>query len=224
MIRYKFLGKNLNYAQINALQEHLVNNNYSNIILLQEFKPVYTTGRRSKLDVKLKERLEKLGAQYQTTMRGGQITFHGPGQLVGYPIIDLKKFSLGVREYVCLLEKTLIETCDYFGVKTNTTTDTGIWVGNSKIAAIGIQVQKHITSHGFALNCNTNLDWFNHIVPCGLEGKGVTSLTKESNRNISIEETIDPFLKAFGTAFKVDILPVKESSEIDHEISKIIKL
>ncbi|RKP33320.1 hypothetical protein BJ085DRAFT_6404, partial [Dimargaris cristalligena] len=151
-----------------------------NLLLLLQHPPTYTLGRRDLNADPMEERrrLEELGATLYQTKRGGQITFHGPGQLVGYPIIHLRDIHLGVRDYVCAIEKTIIGACSQFGVKAHSSEDTGVWVGNNKIAAIGIHVQRYITSHGFALNCSTDLDWFNHIIPCGLVGKGVTSITK----------------------------------------------
>ncbi|KAI9101940.1 hypothetical protein DFS34DRAFT_567297, partial [Phlyctochytrium arcticum] len=150
------------------------------IVLLLQHPPTYTAGRRLKgSDASEGERLRKLGAGYFETLRGGQTTFHGPGQLVGYPILDLRKMGLGVRNYVCTLERFLIDTCSKYGIQAARTQDTGVWVEDRKIAALGIQVRQHITSHGFALNANVDLEWYKHIVPCGLEGKSVTSVAAE---------------------------------------------
>ncbi|CAJ0914933.1 15660_t:CDS:2, partial [Entrophospora sp. SA101] len=136
----------------------------------------------------------------------GKITFHGPGQLVCYPILNLNNFKLSVRSYVASIEKLIIDTCSEYKIKARTTKDTGVWVENEKICAIGIQVQRFITSHGFALNCNTDLRWFNHIIPCGIEGKSVTSITKElnkrggeTNQEISVEQVLPILFKKFNT-------------------------
>uniref|UniRef100_A0A8C1II11 lipoyl(octanoyl) transferase n=1 Tax=Cyprinus carpio TaxID=7962 RepID=A0A8C1II11_CYPCA len=109
--------------------------------------------------------------------RGGLITFHGPGQLVCYPVLNLGCFRKSVRWYVCELERTVIKTCGQFGIEASTSPDTGVWAGDNKICAIGIHCGRYITSHGLALNCNTDMSWFDNIVPCGIMGKGVTSLS-----------------------------------------------
>lgn len=109
-----------------------------NVILLVEHKPVYTVGLRDKSYSREDEKkLRATGAEFHRTNRGGLITFHGPGQLVAYPILNLKSFGIGMRDYVCNLEKTMIHTCDYFGLKASTTADTGVWIGDRKIGAIG---------------------------------------------------------------------------------------
>jgi len=109
-----------------------------NVVLLVEHNPVYTVGLRDKSYTKEDElKLRATGAEFHRTNRGGLITFHGPGQLVAYPIINLKDFKLGVRDYVCNLEKTMIKTCNYFGLDAHTTQDTGVWIGDRKIGAIG---------------------------------------------------------------------------------------
>ncbi|CAJ0908145.1 13477_t:CDS:2 [Entrophospora sp. SA101] len=180
----------------------------------------------------------------QPTLRGGKITFHGPGQLVCYPILNLNNFKLSVRSYVASIEKLIIDTCSEYKIKARTTKDTGVWVENEKICAIGIQVQRFITSHGFALNCNTDLRWFNHIIPCGIEGKSVTSITKElnkrggeTNQEISVEQVLPILFKKFntllgggdnGVAIR-QLMPLNELSHIEIynklniEIKKIAK-
>ncbi|KJE89187.1 octanoyltransferase [Capsaspora owczarzaki ATCC 30864] len=177
-------------------------------LLLLEHNPVYTLGRRMQHDADQAARLAALGAEYVYTSRGGQITFHGPGQLVGYPILNLAAFShrVSVKDYVRRLEVVLMRTCADFGVKTELTADTGVWVGKNKIAALGIQLhERRVTSHGFALNCQTDLRWFSHIVPCGLVGKSVTSLSREVQREVSTEETLPILLKHFGDVFECDV-------------------
>jgi len=112
-------------------------------------------------------------------MRGGQTTFHGPGQLVAYPIIDLRTHKFTPRTYVCLLEKSLIAVCAKYGIDAMTTEHTGVWTSpDDKIAAIGVHMRRNITSHGVGLNVNTDLWWFDRIVACGLEGKRTTSFSK----------------------------------------------
>ncbi|KAI8990801.1 hypothetical protein BDF20DRAFT_792668, partial [Mycotypha africana] len=154
----------------------------SDVICFLEHPPTYTAGRRirGKTEIEEEERLKQLGADYVGTMRGGQITFHGPGQLIAYPILDVRDYQLNVRCYVSTLEKTVIDCCSQFNIKANTTENTGVWVGqDKKIAALGVHLQRYVSSHGLALNCNTDLKWFEHIVPCGLSDKSVTSISKE---------------------------------------------
>lgn len=199
----------LNYGESLKLQKSIANrliqgdNKYKNILILTEHDPVYTIGIRTKnYSTDDEEKLRKLGAEFYKTNRGGLITFHGIGQLVAYPIINLKNFEPSVRWYVCHIEKTIVDLCRKHGIKAQTTEDTGIWVENRKICAIGIHASRYITSHGLALNCNVDLEWFQHIVPCGLEGKEVTSLSKELGKNVTVENTIPDFLDSFRNIFQ----------------------
>ncbi|XP_071511765.1 octanoyl-[acyl-carrier-protein]:protein N-octanoyltransferase LIPT2, mitochondrial-like [Diadema antillarum] len=172
------------------------------LLLLCTHSPVYTIGIRTKgYSPDDEERLRSLGANFFRTERGGLITFHGPGQLVAYPILDLTHYNRSVRWYVEQLEGVVIRTCDKFGIQGERSPHTGVWVGDRKIAAIGIHCSRYITSHGLALNCNTDLSWFDHIVPCGIEGKGVTSLSRELGRDVAVEDTIEPFLNSFSEQF-----------------------
>lgn len=173
-----------------------------NALLLCEHPPVYTIGiRQAPYPAQEEQRLKQLGADFFRTNRGGLITFHGPGQLVCYPILNLGCFKKSVRWYVCQLERTIIRLCNTFGIKASTSQDTGIWVGENKICAIGIHCGRYITSHGLALNCNTDMDWFENIVPCGIIGKGVTSLSQELGKDVSTEETIPYLLDSFKNIF-----------------------
>ncbi|XP_070537946.1 octanoyl-[acyl-carrier-protein]:protein N-octanoyltransferase LIPT2, mitochondrial-like [Ptychodera flava] len=173
-----------------------------NTLLICEHTPVYTIGIRTKgYTEKDEESLKTLGADFQRTDRGGLITFHGPGQLVAYPILNLADFKKSVRWYVCQLEKCVIRTCNAYGIEAQTMPDTGVWVHKKKIAAIGIHCSRYITSHGLALNCNTDLTWFDHIVPCGIKDKGVTSLTNELDREININDALGKFIEAFEAQF-----------------------
>jgi lipoyl(octanoyl) transferase len=179
-----------------------------NTLLLVEHPPVYTVGYRTDENVNQSDekRLKNLGAEFYKIRRGGLITFHGPGQLVAYPILNLGDFKKSVKWYVCCLEKTLIKTCAKFGITACATSDIGVWVNQNKIAAIGIGARRFITMHGIGLNCNTDLDWFSHIVPCGIsgEGKGVTNLSKELNRDVTVEETAGLFVDSFCEVFECD--------------------
>jgi len=182
-------------------------------LFICEHKPVYTIGMRTQkyVDPDIASELQKLGAEFYFTDRGGLITFHGPGQLVCYPVINLKNFTPGVRWYICKLEEVLIKTCTQFGIDAKRTSDVGIWVGENKIAAVGIHCSRYITSHGIALNCNTDLSWFDHIVPCGIEDKGVTSLSKELGRNIDTEETWPVFVKKMENVFGCQVIQDEDS-------------
>ncbi|KAK3825286.1 MAG: hypothetical protein J3Q66DRAFT_277869, partial [Benniella sp.] len=195
------------------------------LILLVEHLPTYTNGRRNRgersIDEQESTRLERLGATYVESLRGGEITFHGPGQLVAYPILDLKPAKLSVKCYVSYLEKAIIATCAEWGVETITTENTGVWINDQKkIAAIGVQVQRYITSHGLALNCNTDLDFFKEIVACGLVGKETTSLSKElKDPSINVEKVIPTFLKGFGATFNRTLIPL---CEVNPDLEKLI--
>ncbi|KAH8391636.1 putative lipoyltransferase 2, mitochondrial [Drosophila serrata] len=208
------------YAAGLQLQQHLAKSSqkldvpaeFRNYLVLQEHDPVYTIGVRTKdYTVADEERLRKLGADFHRTDRGGLITFHGPGQLVAYPILHLRQFQGGMRWYVATLERMVIETCRQLGIPNATTTkDTGIWVGDRKICAIGVHGSRYVTSHGVGLNCCTDMTWFEHIVPCGIEGKGVTSLSEELGRQVSIQEASTAFLSSFAKVFECRL---KEQAE-----------
>ncbi|XP_066928100.1 octanoyl-[acyl-carrier-protein]:protein N-octanoyltransferase LIPT2, mitochondrial-like [Clytia hemisphaerica] len=173
-------------------------------LFLCQHHPVYTVGIRTKdyMDTEVINRLKELDAEYQYTDRGGLITFHGPGQLVCYPVLNLKNYGWTLRCYIHKLEQVVMDTCQQFGVETHRTDDVGIWIGNEKIAAIGVHCQRHITSHGLALNCNTDLSWFGHIVPCGLQGKSMTSLSRQLDDIVTVEHVtphlLDKFQRVFG--------------------------
>lgn len=147
-----------------------------------EFEPVYTLGRRERktLTFAEKQKLEYHGAQVFETLRGGQTTFHGPGQLTAYVIIDLVRFKLSPRCYIAMLEDSMIDTCAHYGVKAFKTKNTGVWTSDtSKIGAVGVHMRRNVTSYGIALNVSTDMRWFTEIVPCGLKGMDTTSLEKE---------------------------------------------
>ncbi|KAG5680847.1 hypothetical protein PVAND_010328 [Polypedilum vanderplanki] len=193
--------------------------NYKNVLILTEHYPVYTIGIRTKnYTIEDENKLRNLGAEFIKTNRGGLITFHGPGQLVAYPIINLKNFKQGVRWYVNSIERTIINLCHKYELNATTTTDTGVWINDRKICAIGIHVSRYVTMHGLALNCNTDLSWFNHIVPCGIEDKEVTSLSKECKRDIQINDVIPELIASFSTIFESKTILVNQE-QVD-EIKK----
>lgn len=187
-----------------------------NVLILTEHNPVYTVGIRTKsYGPEEEQRLTALGAEFYRTNRGGLITFHGPGQLVAYPVLNLKNFQPSIRWYVCQIEQTIIDLCSKLGIRAGRTQDTGIWVDDRKICAIGIHASRYVTTHGLALNCNTDLKWFEHIVPCGIEGKGVTSLSCELMRDVGIESVTPQFLESFQDTLECDLVEMDEAERGD---------
>lgn len=191
-----------------------------NVVLIVEHNNLYTTGLRDKhYDEAEEQKLKRLGAEFYRTNRGGLITYHGPGQLVAYPVINLKDFHPSMKWYVCALEKTMIRTCGFYNLDARTTEHTGVWIGDKKIGAIGIHGSRYITSHGISLNCSTDLSWYDHIVPCGLDGKEVTSISKElGNEEVTDKDAVVPFLRAFRKEFDCEI----ESTTLDSADLEII--
>lgn len=188
-----WLGR-LGYGEASALQHGIAERRATDAIpdtvLLLEHDPVYTLGRRATdAEVLLDpEALAERGIAVEHTDRGGRVTYHGPGQLVGYPIIDLGA-SADLVGYVRALERALIATAADHGVAATTLEGlTGVWVGDEKLAAIGVHVSRGITTHGFALNITTDLDAFNGIVPCGIVDKGITSLAALTGSALRVED------------------------------------
>lgn len=169
---------------------------YENHIILCEHPHVYTLGRSGKENNMLlsEAQLEKIGATLYHIDRGGDITYHGPGQLVCYPILNLEDFDLGLKEYVHLLEEAVIRVCSSYGITAGRLEKaTGVWLdGNTvkarKICAIGVRSSHYVTMHGLALNVNTDLRYFSYIHPCGFIDKGVTSLQQELAREVPMHE------------------------------------
>jgi lipoyl(octanoyl) transferase len=182
-------------------------------LLLCEHPHVYTLGKSGSINNLLVNEtvLKEKGATFYKTDRGGDITYHGPGQIVGYPIIDLNAFGIGVKEYVYRIEETIIRTLREFGISTERLSGaTGVWLDvNSKkvrkICAIGVRVSRGITMHGFALNVNTDLSFFNFINPCGFTDKTVTSIQKEIGHPQGMDEVKTIFIKFFEEVFEVII-------------------
>jgi lipoyl(octanoyl) transferase len=176
-------------------------------LLLLEHPPVYTLGRNANRENILfsPDRLRRLGAQVFETDRGGDITFHGPGQLVGYPIFDLTRHRRDLAWYMHSLEEVFIRVAGDFGIGAERIDGArGVWVGNDKLVAMGVHVSRWVTSHGFAFNVNTDLRFFDWIVPCGLHGKGVTSLQKLLGRTVSMDVVIECVIRHFGTVFGLE--------------------
>ena len=185
---------------------------HAGTLLLVEHPPVYTLGKSGKSENLLisKAALEALGARFFHIDRGGDITFHGPGQLVGYPILDLEKIGIGLRDYIDALEEAVIRTVAHYGIVAGRIAGaSGVWIeeeGRSprKICAIGVRASRYVTMHGFALNVTTDLEWFRRINPCGFVDRGVTSIEKETGSTPSMEE-----VKSLVTNHLTEILNVK---------------
>jgi lipoyl(octanoyl) transferase len=183
------------------------------VLLLLEHPPVYTIGKSGDADHLLAsdERLEEIGATVHRIGRGGDITYHGPGQLVGYPLLDLDRFFTDLGRYLRTLEEIIIRTCAAWDV-TGTRVDgrTGVWVGpderglERKICAMGVRCSRWVTMHGFALNVAPDLDYFDHIVPCGIDDRGVTSLAAEADAAVSVDGVRAPVVRHFGELFEAD--------------------
>jgi len=174
-------------------------------VFLCEHPHVYTLGKNGQVNNLLidEEFLRKIDATFYKIDRGGDITYHGPGQLVGYPILDLENHGGSLKKYIYEMEESIIQTLDYYGIcAARLDGATGVWIdGNTlqarKICAIGVRASKFVTMHGFALNINTNLTYFNYINPCGFIDKGVTSMEKELNKKLDMEEVKSVFKKLF---------------------------
>jgi lipoyl(octanoyl) transferase len=232
MISVLQLGR-LDYTIGLQLQKKLVDlrkeGRIGDVLLLLEHTPVITLGRNAKEKniLATAEEMKARGVAVFESDRGGDVTFHGPGQVVGYPIFDLRGFAaedgkrktLGVIEYVRRLEEVLIRTCGDFGIPTERVSGlTGVWTegapsrreeaepAQGKIAAIGVHVSRGVTSHGFALNVNTDLSFFDLIVPCGISSKPVTSMTKELGRELSIEDVEHSLSRNLGRVFQSQML------------------
>jgi len=185
-----------------------------NYFLWVEHPPVITLGKSGAIDHLLlnEEQLRDRGIEYYKTNRGGDITFHGPGQVVGYPILDLENFFTDIHKYLRLLEEIVILTLKEYGLEgTRSPGETGVWldVGTPfarKICAMGVKASRWVTMHGFAFNVNTDLAYFSYIVPCGIQGKGVTSLQAELKREISLDEVREKLSTHFQALFDAEFI------------------
>ena len=183
-------------------------------LLFVEHPPVYTLGKSGNIEnVLINEEMRSAkGIEFFRTNRGGDITYHGPGQIVGYPILDLEKFYTDIGKYLRNIEEVAILTLSDYGIKGDRSPgETGVWIDpeikgrERKICAIGVRTSRWITMHGFAFNVNTDLNHFNYIIPCGINNKQVTSLEKELDRKIDIEEVKERLRKNFEKVFDVEL-------------------
>lgn len=218
---YKNLG-NISYKEawdyqevlfkelLDAKRKEEISNNY---LLFCEHPPVFTLGK-SGAETNLlmsKDFLEKQGIEYFKINRGGDITFHGPGQIVGYPILDLEQFGMGVKQYIHAMEEVIIKTLDDYGIVSERLDGaTGVWLDTNdknprKICAIGVKASRYVTMHGFAFNINTNMEYYSYINPCGITDKTVTSMQQELGNKVDFNEVQEKlkgyFVEVFGMVF-----------------------
>ncbi len=218
----------VNYADALTVQEEYFNFNTNiklqnktskslsstkNTLLICQHPHVYTLGKSGSKDHLLlsKEELFNKSISFYNNNRGGDITYHGPGQIVGYPILDLEQFNPDIKQYMYNLEEVMIKTIAEYGLKGDRIKGAvGVWLDAEnkharKICAFGVKTSRWITMHGWALNVNTNLEYFNYIVPCGIADKGVTSISKELGEVVSEKEVSDKIIANFRTVFNVDL-------------------
>ena len=185
-------------------------NKTPNYFVFVEHPHVYTLGKSGELSNLLlnETQLEQKGATFYKINRGGDITYHGPGQIVGYPILDLDNFFTDIHKYLRFLEEVIIKTLAEYGiVAMRSEGETGVWldVGTPfarKICAMGVRTSRWVTMHGFALNANTNLGYFDNIIPCGIKGKAVTSMEAELGKKVDLDEVKKKILKHFSVLFE----------------------
>lgn len=218
------------YSNALKLQEELVKKRQMGIIpdalLCLQHPPTYTLGKR-RTDHNLlvsQTDLENMGAELHYTERGGDVTFHGPHQAILYPIISLRESGLGARRYVENLEDTMIKLASVYGIQAQRGVkgETGVWVSNRKIGAIGVRISSGITSHGLAFNINPDLTFFSHIVPCGIPDKEVTSLRKESQMTLPEENVItDSLVDCFIDVFGIQDVTYKETNFLSRDVEDV---
>jgi len=208
----------MRYAEALAIQHDLVEQRkrgeMGDQLLFVEHPHVYTLGKSGDMSNLLlnEEQLTQKGATFYKINRGGDITYHGPGQLVGYPILDLDNFFTDIHKYLRFLEDVIIKTLAEYGIKSERSEgETGVWldVGTPfarKICAMGVRTSRWVTMHGFALNVNANLGYFDNIIPCGIKGKAVTSMEAELDKKIPLDEVKEKILKHFSELFKAEFV------------------
>jgi len=217
-VQIKSAARNLEVLIDNPLSAHhapLTELETQNYLLFVEHPPVFTLGKSGNINNVLlsEERLNEKGIEFFRTNRGGDITFHGPRQIVGYPILDLEKFDTDIGHYLRNLEEVIILTlADYKIEAGRSKGETGVWIDpeikgrERKICAIGVRCSRWITMHGFAFNINTDLSYFSHIIPCGIQNKQVTSLQKELGREINMAEAKERVKQNFQKVFDVELV------------------
>lgn len=220
----QFISRNLTYSNLGFIdyktawdiQHNLhadrVLNKIDDTLILLEHPHTYTFGKSSSKDNLLitKSELDEKNIELFDIDRGGDVTYHGPGQIVGYPIIDLGSWEKDTHKYLRNIEEVIIRTLKEFEIEaTRIKEHTGVWIGNEKIAAIGIKVSRWVTMHGFALNVNTDMNLFDGIIPCGITDKGVTSLQNILGKSIDIEIVKKKLVSNFKILFEYDRVEIK---------------
>lgn len=202
----------VDYAEAHRAQKELqtkrIAGEIGDTVLLLEHPPVLTMGRSAKVQHVLasESELEALGVELHEVGRGGDVTYHGPGQLVAYPIVDLKPDRKDVRKYVSSLEETMIRTCADFGLTANRVAGlNGAWIGERKVGAVGVRISRWVTMHGLALNVNSRLEHFEWIVPCGIQDKGVTSISAELGREVSVDTALELLAAHFAAQYDAEV-------------------
>ncbi|MFN0032791.1 MAG: lipoyl(octanoyl) transferase LipB [Flavobacteriales bacterium] len=205
-VEQKMHNRNLQPNEQNITKNHL---------LFVEHQHVYTLGKSGDLANLLldDDALRSVEAKYYAINRGGDITYHGPGQIVGYPIFDLDHFFTDIHKYLRLLEEAIIQTLAEYGINAGRIEGlTGVWLDEHhpkharKIAALGVKCSRWVTMHGFAFNVNSNLDYFNHIIPCGIADKAVTSMNKELGHDLNMEEVKGKLLNHLASVFDFEVV------------------
>lgn len=198
------------------------NNAFNDVIITVEHPPVYTLGKAGDRNHILitDEEMKKRGISYYEIDRGGDITYHGPGQLVVYPIFDLNNYYKDTHRFLRDLEEAVILTLKDLGIESGREEEyTGVWVGEKKICAIGIKVSRWITMHGLALNVNNDLSYFNKIIPCGIFHKDVTSISSELRKEIDINNISGSVMKNLQSVFKINQITNLELNSLQAVIS-----
>jgi len=219
-IRYCNLGRT-RFGSVWELQKSIhtavAENRFEDIFITNEHEHVYTLGKGGNANHLLagESDLTEAGAEFYSIDRGGDITYHGPGQIVGYPILNLERFKKDIHWYLRQLEEVIIRTLKHFDMEgIRSEGETGVWIGSEKIAALGIKVSRWVTMHGFAFNVNPDLAYFGKIIPCGIFHKGVTSMAEILKEDITISNVSPVLLQEFESVFHVTLRSM-DKSEID---------
>ena len=222
-LKYCDLGL-ISYKEAWDIQYEIFNlrikNEIDDVLLLLEHPHTYTLGKTADKNnlISSEETLNQKEISVFEIDRGGDITYHGPGQIVGYPIIDLSDWQKDTHKYLRALEEVIIKTMNHFGLEGSRKDGlTGVWINDRKIAAIGIKVSRWVTMHGFAFNVNTDLSFFNGIIPCGIKDKEVTSLKNELGETVNLDEVKSKLLNEFKNIFNYD--KIDNAEDIRSEIN-----
>jgi lipoate-protein ligase B len=218
----------IDYKEAWDLQKEIFNkrvkDEINDTLLLLEHPNTYTLGKIAEKNnlVGSEDYLKKNNISVYDIDRGGDITYHGPGQIVGYPIINLEQWKKDTHKYLRALEEVIMNSCIVYGLSPKRDSKyTGVWIGEKKIAAIGIKVSRWVTMHGFAFNVNTDLNMFKGIIPCGINDKDVTSLKNELGKNIPVEEVKASLLNNFKKVFDFNDVNYSAQEELTGELIKI---